>query len=279
MVTFTIPTPATGFDRVQLMHPMLDRVRLSNDVTLNVAKQGPAGGPAIVMLHGIGDSWYSFSRILPLLPSGRRIVAPDLRGHGQSDRPSTGYRIADMADDVLRLMDALQIGTAAILGHSLGSFVARKVYELAPDRVWRLVLTGAGPSGNTPVFHGLRQALTSLTDPIDESFVRDFQLSTVNVPVPEPFMEAVIANSRRVPMQVWQEGVQGLIDADIRLVRPPVKTLVVGGRQDSVFSSMEQMVLARQFPHGELHLVEGVGHTLHWERPATFVNALKRFGL
>ena len=42
---------------------------------------------------------------------------------------------------------------------------------------------------------------------------------------------------------------------------------------------MEQMVLARQFPRGELHLVDGVGHTLHWEQPATFVSALIRFGV
>jgi pimeloyl-ACP methyl ester carboxylesterase len=46
-----------------------------------------------------------------------------------------------------------------------------------------------------------------------------------------------------------------------------------------VFSSTEQMVLARQFPRGELHLVDGIGHTLHWEQPAMFVSALIRFGV
>ena len=58
-----------------------------------------------------------------------------------------------------------------------------------------------------------------------------------------------------------------------------MRTLVLGGRQDAVFSATEQMVLARQFPRGELHLIDGVGHTLHWEQPATFVSALLRFGV
>ena len=258
---------------------LLDRVRLSNGVTLHYAAQGPKGGAATIMLHGLSDSWFSFSRVLPLLPPDRRIVVPDLRGHGDSDRPLLGYRVADMADDVIRLMDALQIERAAIVGHSMGSFVARKVYELAPQRVWRLVLTGAGPSVNTVVGNELMRAVVDLTDPVDETFVREFQMSTVNQPVPAPFMEAVIANSRRMPARIWRAALQGLIEDISRLVRPEVRTLVVGGRQDSVFTANEQMLLARQFPKGELHLVEGVGHSLHWEQPATFVSALKRFGL
>ena len=61
------------------------------------------------MIHGYSDSWFSFSRVLPLLPPELRVIAPDMRGHGDSERPPSGYRIADMADDVIRLMDALNV--------------------------------------------------------------------------------------------------------------------------------------------------------------------------
>jgi non-heme chloroperoxidase len=257
----------------------LNHVRLSNGIGLHYATQGPATGPALVMLHGFTDSWFSFSRALPLMSSEMRVVAPDMRGHGDSDRPSIGYRLADMADDVVRMLDALQIPKAVLVGHSMGSFVARKVYEFAPDRVSRLVLVGAGPSTQTPVMSGLLHMINWLTDPVDEPFVREFQMSCVHAPVPEPFMEAVIANSRRVPARIWKDVMQGLLESEINLSRPGVRTLVLGGRQDAVFSPMEQMVLARQFPLGELHLVDGVGHSLHWEQPATFVSALRRFGI
>lgn len=257
----------------------LDLVRLSNGVTLHYAHQGPASGPAVVMLHGFTDSWFSFSRILPLLPADLRVIAPDLRGHGDSERPPAGYRVSDFADDVIRLMDALQVPKAAVVGHSMGSFVARKINELAPGRVSRMVLVGAGLLAENSATSELAQAVRALTDPVDETFVREFQLSTIHQPVPESFMAVAIANSRRMPARIWKAALQGLFDDPIALTRPDVRTLVVGGRQDTVFSPTEQMVLARQFPRGELQLIDGVGHALHWEMPKTFVSALLRFGV
>ena len=61
-------------------------------------------------------------------------------------------------------------------------------------------------------------AIDGLSDPVDETFVREFQMSTIAAPVPEPFMEAVIANSRRVPARIWKAVLQGLIDSPITLV-------------------------------------------------------------
>ena len=254
-------------------------VRLANGVNLNVAMQGPASGPALLMLHGYSDSWFSFSRVLPLLPPEIRVVVPDLRGHGDSERPLLGYRVTDFANDVVQLMDALQIPQAVLVGHSMGSFVARKVYELAPSRIARLVLVGAGANTQAKIFAELSAEVNALGDPVDEAFVRSFQMSTVCAPVPEPFMAAVVANSRRMPARIWKAALQGMIDDPVHLVRPEVRTLVLGGREDAIFSATEQMVLARQFPRGELHLIDGIGHTLHWEQPATFVSALIRFGV
>ena len=257
----------------------LDRVTLSNGITLHYATQGPRTGPAVVFLHGYSDSWFSFSRIMPLMPAELRLVAPDLRGHGDSDRPQLGYGMHDLAGDVVRMLDALDIAKAVVVGHSMGTFVARKVLELAPERVSRLVLAGGGPTANTPVLHELQDAANALTDPVNEAFVREFQTSCIGSPVPEDFVEAAIANSRRMPARVWQAVIRGLIESESSLDKPSVPTLVLGGRNDSVFSVNEQIALARLFPKGELHLVDDVGHSLHWEQPNTFVSALLRFGI
>jgi len=281
MVTFattSLATPTTHFDDV----------RLPNGIRLHFAQQGPRTGPALVLLHGYSDSWFSFSRVLPLFRPDLRIVAPDLRGHGDSSRPpvaepgmgepAAGYRITDLADDVLQMMQALRIPSAVVLGHSMGSFVARRVAAAAGLRVSKLILVGAGPTLRTPVGYELKSVVDGLTDPVDPAFVREFQASTVFQPIEPPFMEAVIANSRRMPAAVWKALLNGLIDET-----PPVgircRTLVLGGRQDAVFSAVEQIELARQFSRGELELVDGIGHTLHWENPARFVSALARFGV
>ena len=82
MVSFTTGAPPAPTS--------LHYVRLSNGVTLHFAAQGPQTGPALVMLHGFTDSWFSFSRVLPLLPDDMRVIAPDTRGHGDSERPPLG---------------------------------------------------------------------------------------------------------------------------------------------------------------------------------------------
>ncbi len=252
-------------------------VTLARGVRLHYAHQGPDTGPAVVLLHGYSDSWFSFSRIMPLLPPGWRVVAPDLRGHGHSDRPAAGYRIEDLAGDVLQLMDALGIPTAILIGHSMGSFVAQAIAEQAADRTTSLVLVGSASTASNANVRDLRDAVEKLSDPVDAEFARAFQLSTVAMPVPEDFMNAVIDNSRRMPARVWRQALQGLIEYRPAPTRPAVRTLVIGGRKDSVFSTWEQTVLARQFPDGRLQLMEDVGHAPQWEQPSTFVAALRRF--
>jgi non-heme chloroperoxidase len=252
-------------------------VALAGGIRLHYAYQGPQYGPAIVLLHGYSDSSFSFSRVMPLMPPELRVIAPDLRGHGDSDKPASGYRIEQMADDVIQMMDALSIPSAVIVGHSMGSFVAQAIVERAPVKVTNLVLLGSAPLADNAVVAAMKTAVEALTDPVDIAFVRDFQYGTVALPVPESFMNAAIANSRRMPAAVWKQVLQGLLEFRPAANRPPVRTLVLGGRKDAVFSGEEQTRLARQFPDGRLQLFDEVGHTLHWERPPAFVDALLRF--
>jgi non-heme chloroperoxidase len=251
-------------------------VRLSNGVRLHYAEQGPATAPAIVLLHGYSDSWFSFSRVMPLMPAEYRVIAIDARGHGDSERPAGGYRIEDMADDVLLLLDALKIRSAVIVGHSMGSFVAQAIAGKAPYRVTSLVLIGSAPVFDNANIRELVAAVGKLSDPIDRDFVRDFQYSTINQPVPEAFMLKAIANSERMPARVWKQIAQGFLEYHPAAARPRVRTLVIGGRKDGVFSVDEHVALARQFD-APLELFDDIGHTLHWEDPGAFVQVLRRF--
>ena len=252
-------------------------VRVANGVRLHYARQGPADGPAIVLLHGYSDSSLSFGRVMPLLPPEVRVIAPDLRGHGHSDRPATGYRMADFAADVIAMMDILSIPDAVIVGHSMGSFVAQAVAERIPHRVTRLILLASAAKFENPGLHDLQQEVEALSDPVDAAFVQTFQRSTVARPVPGSFMAAVIANSRRMPAHVWKRVFKGMAEYRPVLPRPRIRTLVLGGDCDGVFSVAEQTDLAAEFSNVDLRIIEGVGHALHWERPQRFVDELLAF--
>ncbi len=254
----------------------LHDLRLPNGVRLHYAEQGPATGPAVLLLHGYTDSSFSFSRVMPLMPPTVRVIAPDQRGHGKSDRPEQGYAVDDFASDALQLMDALQVPTATVVGHSMSSFVARRMAEKAPARVTRLVLMGSAPKADNAGMHELMTAVNDLSDPVDAAFARGFQESTVLKPVPADFMDQAIEGSRSVPARVWRAALAGLI-AWAPGAAPTCPTLVLGGDRDSVFSKAEQEALATAIPGASLDIVEGIGHALHWEDPVRFVASLTAF--
>ena len=251
--------------------------RLGNGVRLHYAEQGPASAPVILLLHGYSDSSASFSRVMPLMPPQFRVIALDLRGHGDSDQPAGGYRIEDLAADVLLFMDALRIPSALVVGHSMGSFIAQAIADKAAARVTSLVLMGSAPVFANANIRELSAAVDKLSDPVDRGFVSEFQYSTVAMPVPQDFMERAIANSARMPARVWKQVARGFLEYRAAAARPRVRTLVIGGRKDSVFSVTEHVELARQFPDARLELFDDIGHALHWEDPNTFVQALRRF--
>src|SRR5512134_2218431 len=163
------------------------KIQLATGPRLHFAEQGDHAGEPVVFLHGWPDSWFSFSRVFPLLPQQLRLLALDQRGFGDSDRPQAGYAIPDLAADVVAFLDALGIERATLIGHSYGTFVARHVAITQPERVARMLLIGTGFPTSNPVLRDLPAALRDLPDPVPVDFARDFQASTVYRPVPAEF--------------------------------------------------------------------------------------------
>ena len=250
-------------------------MRLSNGVRLHVTEQGSEHGPALILVHGFPDSGFSFSGIAPLLPRDLRIVIPDLRGFGESDRPATGYSMTDLALDVVSLMDDLRLPSATVLGHSMGSFVARRTAELIPDRIDALVLVGSAATPRNDVVRSLAREAEHFTDPIDPAFVREFQLSTTFRPVPPRFMDRLITESLKVPARVWKAVLAGLLSYDIPEEPLRCPTFVLGGAQDAVFTRAEQEALGALIPGASIRIIEGLGHSPQWEDPELFATLLR----
>jgi len=253
----------------------LSDVTLRNGVRLSYAERGPRLGPVVLMLHGYSDSWFSFSRVLPLLPKEIRAIALDQRGHGESDRPAASYSIDQLAADAVQFLDALNVPSATVVGHSMGSFVARRMAERAPTRVGRLIVVGSACTARTPALASLVDPVSALTDPVDENFVRDFQMSTVCRPVPAGFLHRVIADSRRVPAHVWKAALAGQLEYRPSTVPLRCPATVIGGEEDGVFPAAEQRALQRLLPSADFHIEPGIGHAFHWEDPERFVALMR----
>jgi pimeloyl-ACP methyl ester carboxylesterase len=254
-------------------------IRLKTGVRLRYAEQGNPSGPTVIMLHGYSDSWFSYSRILPLMDAKYHIYVLDQRGHGDSDRPASGYTFPDFAADVLAFMDAKGLKEAAIVGHSMGSFIAQYVAAAAPERITRLVLVGSATTVRNDVVFELQRAVNQLNDPIPSKFVREFQTGILFQPVPDEFINRVIKESLKLPAHVWRAVMEGMLasDASARLSRIKARTLIIWGDQETIFSRAEQDALTSAIPNAVLKVYPKTGHGPNWERPEQFAKDLKDF--
>lgn len=104
-------------------------------------------GPAILLIHGIGDSSATWADLIPRLARHHTVIAPDLLGHGASDKPRADYSVPAYANGIRDLMGVLGIERATLVGHSLGGGVAMQFAYQYPERTDRLILVSAGGVG------------------------------------------------------------------------------------------------------------------------------------
>jgi non-heme chloroperoxidase len=243
--------------------------RLATGPQVHYAEQGDPGGEPILFLPAYADSWFSYSRVLPLLPARDHAYALDQRGHGDSERPAGGYTVDDLAADAVAFLDAAGIERATLVGHSGSCLTARRVAVTDPDRVAGLVLIGAPLSLAKPAVLAFQAAVHALEDPVEAQFVRRFQAGAVHVPLPEEFLEGLVAESLKLPATVWKRALDGLVAFDdaADLGRITAPTLLIWGDQDAVVSREEQQRLEDAMPDAGLKVYPDTGHSPHWERP------------
>jgi pimeloyl-ACP methyl ester carboxylesterase len=119
----------------------------SSGISLNVEITGPEHGRPVLLLHGFPDSGRLWSRQVDALSAaGHRVIVPDQRGYGLSDKPTgvDDYNIILLAADVAAILDQVGVDKAAVVGHDWGAAVAWTAAALAPDRVDRLVALSVG---------------------------------------------------------------------------------------------------------------------------------------
>jgi pimeloyl-ACP methyl ester carboxylesterase len=262
------------------IEPAVKSVKLANGVSLPYVEQGDPAGIPVVLLHGVTDSWRSFEPVLPYLPSSLHAFTLTQRGHGDADRPTDGYRYEDLAADVAAFLDAVGLAQAVIVGTSMGSSVAQRFAIDYPDRTLGNVLMAAfaGYSHNSAVVE-FAAVVATLTDPIDPSFAREFQESTLARPIPPEWLDTFVQESLKVPARVWRAVfAASLADQTAKdFDRIDSPTLIMWGDQDAFVPKSDQDALLAAIPGSRLLVYPGGGHAIHWEDPALVAADLVAF--
>lgn len=263
------------------MTTVVSTVTLPGGLTLSYAEQGEQSGPALVLLPGPTDSWRSYERVLEEVPLSIRTIAVSQRGHGDSDKPPTGYRVQDFAGDVVPLLDALDVERAVLAGHSGSCLVVRRVAIDRPERVAGLVLEASPTTlrGHPGLAGFVSSVVSGLQDPIDPDFARSFVADTSSAAIRPEVVDRLAGELLKVPAHVWQESFTALSDYDDlgELGRITAPAMLIWGDGDGLVGRHMQEQLAELIPNADLLVYAGVGHTPRWEDGARFASDVAAF--
>jgi pimeloyl-ACP methyl ester carboxylesterase len=269
------------------------------DRPVNVVDLGE--GPPIVFVHGLGGCWQNWLEQLPVFAAGRssvshRVVALDLPGFGRSPMPRERITISFYARVLDRVMDALGIDAAAVVGNSMGGFTTVELAIAFPQRVERMLLAAPAGVSNFGNPGGLRLArLLRSTRPIP-TLLGSWLAANADAVTRRPglrgrMLMGVASHPGRLPAQLVAEQVRGAgkpgfldaleahLDYDFRDRLPEIvcPTLLVWGDRDRVIAVRDADVYTELIANARKVILHDTGHVPMLERPARFNELLEQF--
>ncbi|MEO7760775.1 MAG: alpha/beta fold hydrolase [Casimicrobiaceae bacterium] len=243
--------------------------------------------PPIVMLHGIGGGKMQWAAQVELLTdAGWRAIAWDMPGYGESAMPGAEYTFSALAAGLRRLLDALAIERAIVVGHSMGGMVALEAYAQFPERFAGLVLacTSAAFGGTSGEFQ--RRFVADRLAPLDAGLGMP-GMAAQQVPrmmardAPTSAREAAISIMGAVPEPTYRTALRALATFDRRDVLGliDVPTLVLAAADDVQAPPEVMEKMASRIVGAEFEVLTGCGHLANIEQPAAFAAAVAGFGL
>jgi pimeloyl-ACP methyl ester carboxylesterase len=256
-------------------------------------------GPALLLLHGIGNNCQTWAGVIDRLAESHTVIAPDLLGHGDSDKPRGDYSIAAYANGMRDLLSVFDVERATVVGHSLGGGIALQFAYQFPERCERLALVGSGGLG-PELSAGLRAAtlpgaelvltaLTGVSGPLRLGFrtldrigqlagwrrVRDLAEAG----------EALLALKDVEARRAFLRTLRGVVDArgqavtalDRLYLANAIPMLVIWGSRDPIVPALHAETVRTLVPSARIEVFRGAGHWPHLDYPGRFCNVLLDF--
>lgn len=245
-------------------------------------------GRPVLFVHGSGpgvSAYANWRLVMPLLASGRRVLAPDMAGFGYTERKAgTNYNLDLWVAQLVDFLDALSIEKTDLVGNSFGGAVALATAIRHPDRVRRLVLMGAvgvdfelTPAldeiwGYTPSLETMRRIMDYFAYDrrlVSEDLARIRYQASVR-----PGAQESYASMFPAPRQRW---IRALASPEADIAALPHETLVVHGRDDKVIPMATSLKLLSLIPRSQLHVFSQCGHWTQIEHTDRFAQLVEAF--
>jgi pimeloyl-ACP methyl ester carboxylesterase len=230
--------------------------------------------PPLLLIHGFTDTSRSFSLLAPHL-SGRRLIMPDLRGHGGS-QAGEGCAVADFAADIAWLIRTLRLNRPIVVGHSLGGMVSIALAAQYPELIGGLVIVASTLKPEFGSHHQLIDGVAALRDPISPSDPFYDWWYACGPGVPRAFLAGLAKDASAIPAARWRAILEQVRRTDLtaaaRAVQVP--SLIIAGGRDPLFGEAHQQAMAQALNGSRLVWARDCGHNPHWEDPAFVAEAI-----
>jgi pimeloyl-ACP methyl ester carboxylesterase len=257
---------------------------------INIYYEIHGSGDPLILINGLGYDLWMWHKMVPGLAEHFQMIVFDNRGVGQTDKPEGPYTAQMLADDTAGLLEALGISQAAVLGHSMGGFVAQALVLSRPELVSRLILsaTNFGGPNHIPVTPEALAVLTDMeADPI-ERLRRGIAVSTTpgfaethpeivdewvahrveNPILPQPYQAQIAIG---MALQAKEASFEH------RLKNVQVPTLIMFGADDKVVPPGNAELLAREIPDSTIKILPQAGHFYPFDATDAAVAAIVEF--
>ena len=254
-------------------------------------------GPALLLLHGLGCDHTTWEPVIDGLAKRYTVVAPDLLGHGASDKPRADYSVGGFANGMRDLLTVLGIDKATVVGHSFGGGVAMQFGYQFPERTERLVLVGSGGLGpevspairaiTTTGFHqfmglltlpGIRHVGTGSLRALSRTGMKGFrdfdEVASIFQSFRDPASRAAIRHVVRAVVD-WQGQIVTMSDRAYLTEAMPM--CVIWGDEDRVIPTSHAQRAAELAPKARIEILPHSGHFPHKDHPDLFVKVLRDF--
>jgi len=243
-------------------------------------------GPPVLLLAGIASDSASWKPIIPALNEFATVYTMDNRCAGQTQPIDIETSRELIAQDVLALLDACQIDKVTLIGHSMGALISWAVASSAPDRI-NAVVAASAPFSVDPTRIELFNTLAKLrTDDNEADWFRllfHFLFSPTFFENPTAVDDAVsasLAYEHRQPQSAFLQQCQALPSYLKPLDLPttlPFAAMALTGENDKLFTPADMQRSYAAHPEVNLTVIEDAAHSVHWENPVAFVNAVNAF--
>ncbi|MFO7562797.1 MAG: alpha/beta hydrolase [Enhygromyxa sp.] len=242
------------------------------DHRVHFCEYGSPSNPTLVLIQGLmldGRFWFELPELLANDPEQPwRVLVPDNRGVGRSDLPRRPWTMADMADDVAAVLDAVSVRQAVVAGISMGGMIAQQLALRHPQRVAGLVLMATWPGlpyGKLPELGMLRNLVgSSLNQRSDLETLARLVLPERELPNAWQHLEGWVRLMREQPPRrrafLGQFGAITTHSTGHRLGRISAPVRVVTGDEDRLVPARNSELLAARIPRAKLEILPGVAH-------------------